>query len=67
MDQETVVRLAKEMVEKGLIVIDGVGNAWLTEKGKRAAAARLDLIPTEDEFLIMLAFAEHHRIPVSLG
>lgn len=55
-------RTAKELKRGGYIAYDECGQALLTEKGKRRAAARLDKMPLGDDLLLEIAVCEAYSV-----
>lgn len=66
MEESLYVATAKQLIEEGCLVIDEQGDTYLTEKGKKKVAAKLDRMTPGEEVLLQIAFCEHHEVSVSL-
>lgn len=57
-------RTAEQLKDEGFIAYDEYGQARLTLKGKKRAAARLDKLPMGDDLLLEIAICEaYHTQP----
>ncbi len=59
-------RTALELQERGFIAVDEYGQARLTEKGKKRAAARLDNMPIGDDILLEIAVCEAYDVSANI-
>lgn len=55
-------RTAEDLKKRGFIAYDEHGQACLTEKGKRRAGARLDMLPLGDDILLEIAVCEAYGV-----